>query len=256
MGGNSKHVVECFNHFSLFSLSEASGSWYPIKYHELWPGKPYVVNIHEEAWICIFILYNSDLNTSTVNLASPYLLVQLLLIHKSLFGHCLSMFTVKTDCFKPCFPMSIGLYVLMFNLLTDQFKSVNKGESVVTPRVLFSSQIFYAINRVLCDICIVFFLLTAKYLFVKKRERMHKSQCTWRHKIQRKKCNRYAIRQVSPKTETCHDANFVAIGGRGICRYINRRCSQGRQIWHYTNSQFSSLVNREIWKAIHWAVLE
>ena len=47
-----------------------------------------------------------------------------------------------------------------------------------------------------------------------------------------------AIGQVSVKTKSCHDANFVIIGGTTGCRYDNLWCHQWWQSWHHDDSVF------------------
>ena len=173
----------------------------------------------------------SDLSTSTVQLGLALPPCSIVIDPQVFIRPLLKYVYNKIDCFKPCFPMGIGLYVLMFNLLTDHFKSVNKAESAVTLRVLFSSQIFMTSNVYFA----IYVPLSFSWRWSTYSSRKGRGCINHRVrdviKFKEKKCNRYAIRHVPPKTETCHDANFVAIGGTGICRYINRRCCQGRQIW-------------------------
>ena len=55
--------------------------------------------------------------------------------------------------------------------------------------------------------------------------------------------------------ESCHDDNFIVIGGTGSCRYDSLRCHKGRQSWHndslgfhtqwsYCHSQAKLLTNK------------
>ena len=45
-------------------------------------------------------------------------------------------------------------------------------------------------------------------------------------------CNDY---HNTLELKTCHDANFVIIGGTGICHKDNLWCHQWRQSWHHDN---------------------
>ena len=56
------------------------------------------------------------------------------------------------------------------------------------------------------------------------------------------------------KTESCHEAQFVATGGKGYCRFDNRHF--WRQIWHHGDSRCSADIQRLKTKSqcalIHW----
>ena len=55
--------------------------------------------------------------------------------------------------------------------------------------------------------------------------------------------NRWSL---TPETESCHDASFVATGGTGGRQYDNLWCRQWRRSWHHGNYWFSEHSNWQV----------
>ena len=59
----------------------------------------------------------------------------------------------------------------------------------------------------------------------------------------------WTTHKTTPKTESCHDANFAVAGSTVRCCYDNMRWRKWRQSWHHENSR-NGFVDCNIWDTI------